>query len=657
MTGLRFLLVLLCLVLPAGAKPGKGPRQPHIAYVYPAGGQQGTTFRALVGGQFIRRVQEANFSGSGIEAKVVSTAQALPRLDREQRLVFRHRLKSRQAELNDQLPPKKPKALAEMESEPELPPHPLLDSINEMNKMELEELLNLFVRMRSKLAGNASLSQLVELEVTIAADAEPGKRDLRLTAPGRISNPLVFKVGTLPEHCVPPLPDGLSSKGTLEPIPLPAAVNSRILPGETRRIPVKVDYPMHLVVKVEARTLIPYLADAVPGWFQAVLRIIDPDGNELAFQDDTAFHPDPIWHGKLKKSGVYTVEIRDGIFRGREDFICRVEMGELPLALGLNPKGARLGTICQSDILGVNLPVTKVVLPTTPSPSRIRTVAIPGTSGQELPYVIEPFPECTAPPEPKPMQISPPVVINGALSKDPSWRDFHFEAEKGQSLVMEVMARRLGSPLDASLQILDPTGKCLKESDDFEQRDGHLILGPGLSTHHADPYLTWEAPAAGKYTVRIINLTGKTGPLHGFRLRISPPWPDFELALDPAQAVVRPGKGTPVELYVMRREGFNEAIHLSPAHPGFSCQPPILPPGTDHQRIRIVAAPHSPPQLVSLKILGTAQTESRTWSHQAVPTQDSMQAFLWRHLAPAREFLVGFPTSPSQEKPNPKSKP
>ena len=41
-----------------------------------------------------------------------------------------------------------------------------------------------------------------------------------------------------------------------------------------------------LVFALSARELIPYLPDAVPGWFQAVLALYDAKGNEIEFVDD-----------------------------------------------------------------------------------------------------------------------------------------------------------------------------------------------------------------------------------------------------------------------------------------------------------------------------------------------------------------------------------
>src|ERR1022692_3558736 len=59
------------------------------------------------------------------------------------------------------------------------------------------------------------------------------------------------------------------------------------------------------------------------------------------------------WHFKLDdrvgtemeapRDGEYTVEIHDSIFRGREDFVYRLAIGELPFVTGIFPLGGKAG--------------------------------------------------------------------------------------------------------------------------------------------------------------------------------------------------------------------------------------------------------------------------------------------------------------------------
>ena len=92
-----------------------------------------------------------------------------------------------------------------------------------------------------------------------------------------------------------------------------------------------------LVARAEARSLIPYLADAVPGWFQATLALKDADGIEGAYSDDHGFDPDPVISCRIPADGEYILEIHDAIYRGREDFVYRITMGALPFVTSVFP--------------------------------------------------------------------------------------------------------------------------------------------------------------------------------------------------------------------------------------------------------------------------------------------------------------------------------
>src|SRR5579859_4405308 len=50
---------------------------PHIGYVYPAGGQRGTTFEVKLGGQYFKDATDVQISGTGVIAKVVRQTRPL----------------------------------------------------------------------------------------------------------------------------------------------------------------------------------------------------------------------------------------------------------------------------------------------------------------------------------------------------------------------------------------------------------------------------------------------------------------------------------------------------------------------------------------------------------------------------------------------------
>ncbi len=79
---------------------------------------------------------------------------------------------------------------------------------------------------------------------------------------------------------------------------LPAIINGQIAPAGVDRYRFYALQGQQLIFAVEARRLIPYLADAVPGWFEATLTILDAKGKEVASAERYRF--DPIRSSILK---------------------------------------------------------------------------------------------------------------------------------------------------------------------------------------------------------------------------------------------------------------------------------------------------------------------------------------------------------------------
>ena len=94
------------------------------------------------------------------------------------------------------------------------------------------------------------------------------------------------------------------------------------------------------------------MADAVPGWFQPVMAVYDARGKELAYDDDYRFKPDPVIFFEVPKDGEYVFTITDAIYRGREDFVYRVTVGELPFVTSIFPLGGRVGTAVKVEMKG-----------------------------------------------------------------------------------------------------------------------------------------------------------------------------------------------------------------------------------------------------------------------------------------------------------------
>jgi hypothetical protein len=120
----------------------------------------------------------------------------------------------------------------------------------------------------------------------------------------------------------------------------------------------------------------------------------------------------------------------------------------------------------------------------------------------DLPEVIEE--EIDGDPVPAPVKL--PVTINGRIFPRENVDVWTFYAVKGQAVWCEVHAARLGSPLDARLEVLNALGKVIAENDDAG--------GP-------DPRLRFVPPADGLYHVRIRDTQNQGGPAYIYRLTLT----------------------------------------------------------------------------------------------------------------------------------------
>lgn len=638
-------LAVLAPQLPGQAAAGRGP---HIGYVFPAGAQRGTTVEMLIGGQYLRNTSQVVVSGPDVTARLLKVYRPPRNLDKDQRQEIQRQIFARRAVLAGRpVPPVKPRpADAPAFEMPELP---LLDRLPRADLAELEHLVQLFMRT-SKKQMNAQLGEMVTLEITVAATAAPGQRELRLLTPLGLTNPLRFEVGAFGEVCEREPND---PKPGVAPPPqiagLPAAFNGQVFPGDVDRLRFHARSGQSLVVEVQARALIPYLADAVPGWFQPVLSVFDPQGKELAYADDFRFRPDPVLLFRVPADGDYSLEIRDSIFRGREDFIYRIKVSEQPFVTACFPLGAAAASTATGRLAGWNLPQPTVVLDTRPGAGSVRefTVAGHGMVSNPVAYAVDELPDA-AENEPNndrsQARVLPwPCVVNGRIQQPGDADVFRLAAPAKTNVLVEVWARRLGSPLDSVVKVSNAAGVVLAWNDDSMPKDGELQLGDGLLTHHADSRLAVSLPdSGGPFFVQVEDTQHQGGEAFAYRLRVAPATPDFALRVTPSAINLAPGQVVPVTVHVDRRGGFSGAVTLAldGVPTGWTLSGNVIPPGRERLRMTVQAPPNAAAGVVPLRLTGNASPGGSAISRVAEPCDDTMQAFLWRHLVPATEFLA-----------------
>jgi len=611
---------------------GQRKVDPHISYVYPGGGKQGTTIEVVAGGQFLKEVDEVYVSGGGVR---VTVGKYFKHLSEQEYRGLRMRASFYTRE-----------RLAEEAKKKGLQPKRY--TLEELIKLtnytdeQLEQMEDYRKRDDPKRQFNPQLLEDVTLKIQIDPDAALGDREIRLITPSGMSNPMFFQVSNLAE-----VRETEPNDKTPDPVvgdKLPAVINGQIMPGDVDRFAFKARKGTRLVAAASVRALVPYLADAVPGWFQAVLAIYDSNGNELAYADSLGFRQDPVIYYEIPKDGEYVVQIWDSIYRGREDFVYRIAMGELPFITSVFPLGGRAGTKLNVELTGWNLPVQQVPMNAFYDRRRpIRSISV--RQGELVSNRIDfPVDMLTETVEKEPnnkqdtaQEVPIPVIMNGRIDKPGDIDVFKFEGHASEHFIAEVFARRLGSPMDSLVRLTDANGREVAFNDDYKDE------GTPLITHHADSRLSATLPTSGTYHLHVIDAQRRGGPENGYRLYMRQPRPDFELRVVPSTIITRPGSCVPIIVYALRRDGFTGEIQLEleEAPPGFALTTSVLPANQDKVWLTLMVPPKAIKEPVTLDLGGRAVLRGgRKLSHLAVPAEDWMQAFAYHHLVPTKEWTV-----------------
>ena len=641
----RHLMACGLISVLASSSIATAQQYPRIGYVFPAGGRQGTTFLVTVGGQFLGSwkgeyhidVFKAHFSGGGVTAEVVKDLK--PMREQEANAL---RQKAQQLLRN------KPDAEARKEI------------------ARIKRTVTRYQSARIVKQTYPAIGDTVTVRITLAADAAPGPREIRVETPRGISNPLRFFVGRLPEFQKPEPEIVVDARDPSEPsyppvpttdIALPAVVNGQIIPrnpemlwqrsdrftpGTADRYRFEARRGQQLVIAASARELIPYVADAVPGWFQATLALYDAKGRQVAYDDDYRFHPDPVLRFKVPEDGQYVVEIKDAIYRGRPDFVYRIALGELPYITGVFPLGGPAGTATTVKLSGWNLPTDTLSIDAQDMTPGLHPLSVRKGEmiSNTMPFSVDTLPECL---EQEPNDSTPagqtvtlPGIVNGRIDRPDDWDVFRFEGRAGQEMIAEVRARRLESPLDSVLELFDAAGGRLAFNDDHEDKFDDL------RTHHADSLIRFTLPADGIYYVRLGDAQCHGGPEYAYRLRLSGPRPDFELRVSPSCIHGITWRLNPFAAHVLRKDGFNGEIALRFKDDpfGLALSGGVVPEGQDQIRLTLAMAPLLSADPIHLCLEGRALIEGKEVVHPAVPAEEWTQAFFYKHVVPANDLTL-----------------
>lgn len=619
-----------------------GRRPPHLGYVYPAGGQAGTSFDVVVGGQYLDGIRDVIIAPLNGEGQASSQPRAtfvklIKPLTQKQANDLAEKLREVQEKVRAEI--RQRRLRSGMEAYRELFVKFAAEAgISEEMLKALEEFRKL--RNDPKRQPNPQIAERATIHVTLPPDTAPGFYVLRVATGSGLSDPVRFHVTAWKEVLEVEPNDQEASSAVDEDAPV--VLNGQILPGDVDRFRLKARKGQKLVMAVLARALTPYLADAVPGWFQATLRVLDGSGRELAYVDDYWFQPDPVLLFDVPGDGEYILEIKDAIFRGREDFTYRIVVGEIPFITSVFPAGGQLGSSLTLELTGWNLPESRMTLMPLEGQPGIRTVVWPHWASwmAPLPLAVSEWADVfETEPNDQPQQAQPiavGTVVNARIERAGDRDVFQFSGRQGEVIVAEVVGRRVFSPIDSFLRLLGPKGQVLASNDDFEDKTA------GLVTHQADSFLQVALPEDGHYLLEVTDAQRQGGPNFVYRLRVSPPRPDFELRVVPSVVNATAGSVVPVEVYAARRDGFEDTItlELGPGPSGARLSGGWIPPGQDHIVVTLTLPRDLEEGLHAFELIGKAVVNGRELVRRATPADNMMQAFYYHHLVPAERLTL-----------------
>lgn len=157
----------------------------------------------------------------------------------------------------------------------------------------------------------------------------------------------------------------------------------------------------------------------------------------------------------------------------------------------------------------------KVPPQTSPGLGAIRIITTNGMSGLQL-LLFDAVPSIASSPTNQSMASAQPLSRNTAVDGvcgELRSAFYRVTARKGERLVIEAVAQRIGSPLDPFLRVLNHEGHELAAVDD--------TAGIG-----ADARIIFQAPGKGDYFIEIRDTRYGGGPRHRYRLRFAPPLPN-----------------------------------------------------------------------------------------------------------------------------------
>ncbi len=387
-----------------------------------------------------------------------------------------------------------------------------------------------------------------QVQVAITPDAPLGLHLLHVYNDQGCSEPRWFSIGTLPEIEEHEPNDSLGEEQFIDS--LPVCINGRLgKHGDADLFAFQLREGETLTASLEAY--------ALGSLVDAFLQLRDDQNNVLATAHDGR-NLDPVLVFKAPRLGRYSLELAgfnhppaaDVAFTGGPAVIYRLHLTTGPATLRLFPAVVSRTSPNHLDMLGAGstpidfdgsrLPPEPLIQLISP-PNALGPVQVAVTDSPVL-REVEPNNELG-----NAMPLAVPGCVAGRIDKPGDVDRFSFQAKKGVSYTVRLLAKALGLPLDAFLTLTDSTGKELARNDDATDGD--------------DPLLNWKAPADGTYQVVVTDLFNRGGEAAEYVLTLGPGEETFAATITSKNVLsIEAGKTVELKASLKRIGGFSGSL-------------------------------------------------------------------------------------------------
>ena len=393
------------------------------------------------------------------------------------------------------------------------------------------------------------------ITVRVSPKAPVGPQVIRAFSPEGVSAPRFLILSSHPQRAEVEPNDETRTAQVLSD--LPAEVNGRLEKnGDVDSYSVELQAGQTLVARLEAYRLQSPL--------DPVLRLLDAQGVQVAWNHDEVRSLDPLLAWRAPKAGTYVLQVfgfaypadSDLRFSGSAKSVYRLHVSTDPVARHGWPLGVsrsvetrvRWGDwgvpemSSESTLVPSSAIASETVGHSLQIPGHRLPLEMPVGDGKEW---VEVEPNDTAATA---QTLEIPSAVSGDLDRAGDEDRYRVSAKKGEALRLEVQAAGLGFPLDAWLKIEDATGKELVRNDD---------------SGGADPVLDWTPPESAEYRVVVGNLLQRGGRDQRYRLSVQRPQPVWSASVPEAFLSLEPGKTNEWKVAISRRFGAETRLTVS----------------------------------------------------------------------------------------------